>query len=36
VRFGMLNLIAVEIDDGHSDEHQHQHAGHPHLSPKLD
>ncbi len=35
VRFGMLNLIAVDIHDVHADQHPHQHSGRPHLSPKL-
>ncbi len=33
VRFGVLNLIGVELDDRHHSPGAHDHAGHAHLSP---
>jgi CopG family nickel-responsive transcriptional regulator len=34
VRFGALNLIAVDPDDHHPGEAPHSHSGHAHLSPR--
>lgn len=33
VRFGKLNLISVDLDDGHDHPRDHSHAGHAHLHP---
>jgi CopG family nickel-responsive transcriptional regulator len=33
VRFGALNLVAVEPGDLHVEPHSHSHGGHAHLSP---
>ena len=35
VRFGTLNLISVDPNEDHDDPTAHQHAGHPHLSPRA-
>jgi CopG family nickel-responsive transcriptional regulator len=33
VRFGAINLISVDPNDGHAGQEDHQHDGHGHLSP---
>lgn len=35
VRFGSINLVAVQPDDHHVHPHDHSHTGHAHLHPPV-